>query len=143
MNIKGIDINHLIYELCQGIRLPNPPFCPEGICDLLKHCFLEDPDKRPNFREIKEDLLAEYDTLVLTTQSNANTSGNEIENPYASVMPLNKMKDDTMKERYSNMKMGNKKRNRKKSFTQDDEKIVEVNESVSAVKYTSLTKTVT
>ena len=106
-----MSIHHLIYELCQGIRLPNPPFCPDDICNLIKRCFLEDPDQRPNFKEIKEILQTAYDALIATAQSNKNKNEKETENPYASMISLKKMKDNTMQERYSCIKRGNETEN--------------------------------
>ena len=138
MNFKGIDIHHLIYELRKGIRLPNPPFCPHGICDLISKCFYEDPNQRPNFKEIKRDFRAAYDDLLAIAQSKANTNGNETEPLYISLMPINEIKDDTMKRRYLNVKLGNKRHNFTKSFTQYDGRLRETNEGVSALKYISL-----
>ena len=52
-DILGIDLNNLVYDLSFGVCLPEPKFCPEIITDLIKRCFYEKSDKRPDFKAIK------------------------------------------------------------------------------------------
>ena len=76
--------------------------------------------------------------MIATAQLHATTNGNQTENPYAFVKPLKNLKDDTMKERYSDIKKGNERLSTNKSVTEDDANIIENNESVFAGKYIQL-----
>ena len=159
-----MSIHELIYELCQGFRLPTPPDCPRHISKLLSQCFHEEPNTRPNFTEIKEDLQSAYDVLMEHELPNLNLSGNQ-DHPgyatvhgyasvspsnkmndglmntavhgYASMSPINKLNDGSMKRKYMSMKRGNNKRQLERSITQYDEKIGEVEKRKSIVKYAS------
>ena len=53
---------NLIEGLSLGKRLMIPSLCPKSIGDMIQECFDLDPDKRPNFTEIK-------DTINLACQS--------------------------------------------------------------------------
>ena len=80
-----MSIHELIYELCQGFRLPNPPDCPAHISQLLEHCFYEEPNRRPTFTKIKSDLQAAYDDLMALGGPNSNISGDEPQHGYATL----------------------------------------------------------
>ena len=68
--VVGINVNELIYELSQGIRLSDHPSCPERICHLIHSCFLVNPSHRPDFRQIKEAIQCACDYLVENVKSN-------------------------------------------------------------------------
>ena len=53
-----------MYDLSFGVRLPEPKFCPEIIAGLMKTCFYEKPDKRPDFKATKITVLSAYNLLV-------------------------------------------------------------------------------
>ena len=50
----GNDYLTLKSQLCSGIRLPKPTFCPQRHYDFIKSCWHEDPSHRPCFTEIKD-----------------------------------------------------------------------------------------
>ena len=60
--VIGLDLANLIEGLSLGKRLMIPSLCPKSIGDMIQKCFDLDPEKRPNFTEIK-------DTINLTFQS--------------------------------------------------------------------------
>ena len=103
-------MTQLRHELTQGIRLPNPQWCPEQISTLIKRCFLEDPNTRPDFKEIKSAIENAYGFLTAIVDPNENTNKEEGGSQYANVLPINNSTDDKMKERYLVMKRENKKR---------------------------------
>ena len=49
----GLDLANLIEGLSLGKRLMIPSLCPKSIGDMIQECFELDPEKRPNFTEIK------------------------------------------------------------------------------------------
>ena len=105
---------------------------------MIQTCFLKEPNQRPDFKEIKETLHVEYKALLATAQSDANTNLNEGENPYVSMIPINKIMDNKMKDRYLDMQMGNKEHNYTNIDEMGDEKLIEQNQRLSATKYISL-----
>ena len=79
--------------------------------------------------------------MLATAQSTDNTEEHEAVNPYATMMPINKTKDNKMKERYLDMKMENNNQNYstiQRSFTEEDDKIKERKRRASPIKYASL-----
>ena len=54
--ILGLDLAQLVAGLSSGMRLMKPSLCPEPIANLISKCFIIEPEKRPNFEEIKEIL---------------------------------------------------------------------------------------
>ena len=54
--ILGLDLAQLVEGLSSGMRLKKPSLCPEPIANLISKCFIIEPEKRPNFDEIKETL---------------------------------------------------------------------------------------
>ena len=54
--ILGLDLAQLVGGLSSGMRLMKPSLCPEPIANLISKCFIIEPEKRPNFEEIKEIL---------------------------------------------------------------------------------------
>ena len=93
----------MIYELVQGIRLPNPPYCPFKIGELMKKCFLENTSQRPGFKEIKESLQDACEELFRIPAASEEKSKNNIRCSYAEIMPLNQMKSYNMKKRSFNL----------------------------------------
>ena len=49
----GLDLAQLVEGLSCGMRLKKPSLCPQPIANLISKCFTMEPDKRPNFEEIK------------------------------------------------------------------------------------------
>ena len=103
----GIELHQLIYELCQGMRLPDPNYCPKRICDLIKSCFNETPNLRPDFNEIKEDLQSSCDALLQVVKTVAGSNLKEPEAAYANMASLMTMKGNVMKSMYFKVKTGN------------------------------------
>ena len=52
----GLDLANLIEGLSLGKRLMIPSLCPKSIGDMIQECFDLDPEKRPNFTEIKDNI---------------------------------------------------------------------------------------
>eukprot|EP00033_Pygsuia_biforma_P003527 GCRY01003861.1.p1 GENE.GCRY01003861.1~~GCRY01003861.1.p1 ORF type:complete len:766 (+),score=168.79 GCRY01003861.1:243-2540(+) len=54
---KGLNAMEVGRRVCnEGLRLPIPPQCPAILKSLITRCFQEDPNLRPSFREILEEL---------------------------------------------------------------------------------------
>ena len=105
----GMDIHELRFELCSGIRLQNPEFCPQTIRPLLQACFYADPQERPNFRQIKENLQDSYQTLLRVQKINAKMT---VKQPPLYMVPVNSENDNIMRTRYLTMKHENQKMRR-------------------------------
>ena len=93
-----------MYELSFGIRLPNPNFCPETIANLLRKCFYDAPNKRPDFLEIKKELQAAYHVLI-----NLNNSNSNVTDKYTHPITLSNTMNGLMEARYLDMKSSNKR----------------------------------
>ena len=131
-----MDVNQLRHELTQGIRLPNPEFCPGQITDVIQRCFAENPNDRPDFKNIKSLIEAAYVSLMETrAQTNKDIMENEekVELLYQNEVTLQVPKDEKMKERYLNMRSGNKKHENNDSVFGEDP-----SEDVQATKNDSL-----
>ena len=48
-----------------GMRLKNPSLCPKPIANIIQKCFDIEPDKRPNFKQIKDLLHISYNSLFI------------------------------------------------------------------------------
>ena len=105
--VVGINVNELIYELSQGIRLSDHPSCPERICHLIHTCFLANPSHRPDFRLLKEALQSACDDLVGNVNSNKVQHKTAVVDPYTTTMSLKDMKNNDMKEKYMQIQMAN------------------------------------
>ena len=117
-----MDVNQLRHELTQGIRLPNPEFCPGQITEIIKRCFFENPNDRPDFKEIKSLIEAGYGFLFEKhAQANKEIVENEEKEELLceNTVTLQAPKDDKMKERYLDMRRENKKRQNNDSFSED------------------------
>ena len=97
--ITGISLHELIYDLSYGIRLPNPAFCPGPIANLLKKCFCESPDKRPNFKEIRLYLLNASKHLDARLEPKAEKIGSDSQ--WLDTLEITNSKYNTMKAQYS------------------------------------------
>ena len=128
--IVGIDVNQLKFELCSGIRLPDPKFCPETIKSLLHACFYADPYERPNFKQIQEYLQESFARLMTTKSTN--------ESEKINTSPINELKDDTMKTRYLCMIAGNQNRLRNDSLNSKYGTLIDFDSPNSDLKYLSL-----
>ena len=126
-------IHELRYELSSGIRLPDPTFCPARISELIQRCFLEDPNQRPTFKEIKEDLTAEDDILISNLYSSVETTnGTETQRQaYATALPINKVKDDRMQRRFTSIREKNRRRHSGETPDQNNDELLATEEEVS------------
>ena len=70
LNILGITLYDLIFELQNGIRLPDPENCPSSMVTLIRKCFHHIPSERPTFNEVKKVVELDYAQL---RRSNDNT----------------------------------------------------------------------
>ena len=59
----GLDLANLIEGLSLGKRLMIPSLCPKSIGDMIQECFDLDPEKRPNFTEIKDTINLAWQSL--------------------------------------------------------------------------------
>ena len=94
-------MNTLIYDLSFGVRLPSPKSCPKSITDLLRKCFYEKPNQRPDFIEIKSCLETAYRSLISKTKP----IGSDLD-PKSS---LDEVNHNEMKIRYVSVLKGNTK----------------------------------
>lgn len=53
---EGVQDSILLHKLKNGLRLDRPRICTTQLYNLMKDCWLEDPDKRPTFQKIKHQL---------------------------------------------------------------------------------------
>ena len=98
-------IHDLIYELSAGIRLPNPEWCPSLITVMMQKCFLQDPHRRPHFKDLKDEMLTTINSMTeLAIQENL-MSVKEKGQLYTCVIDTSI--DDAMRSRYSVLKNGN------------------------------------
>ena len=138
-----MDVDRLIYDLSIGIRLPNPTFCPHQIASLIKKCFYESPNKRPNFKEIKTSLKSAFNKLMKVANSNiiVNKKGTENENKgeYYSLGISKLSRSGDMKFRYLAIKRANQLGQEKKAglsqYEEKKEVVVEINPTESPLKY--------
>ena len=105
--VTGISLHELIYDFSNGIRLPNPSFCPSPIENLFEKCFCESPDKRPDFEEIKLYLLDAYNYLDSRSQQ-AKDKDIGIKNEELYTLVNSNLKYITIKEQYKTVLQENK-----------------------------------
>ena len=99
-------IHQLIYELSVGVRLPNPEFCPPSISTMLRKCFQNEPNERPDFKEIRDNVQFTFDSMleeVLQDRMKNEKAGSHL---YS--LPINNHIDNTMRSRYTSMKKANR-----------------------------------
>ena len=138
-----MEVDRLIYDLSFGIRLPNPTFCPHQIASLIKKCFYESPNKRPNFKEIKTSLKSAFNKLMKVANSNiiVNTKDTKNENKgeYYSLGISKLSSSSDMKFRYTAIKKANQLGKEQKAklsrYEEKKEVVVEINRSESPLKY--------
>ena len=138
-----MEVHHLIYELRQGIRLSGSTFCPKDICELIQTCFLEDPEKRPDFRKIKASLLSAYDTMMTSVILNQTTNQNKSGEMCYKQMKINQVENNTMKERYLTLQMENESLSCSKILNQENEKLLKEEGNVIAMTYVSIGNIIT
>ena len=102
-----MNINDLMYDLSYGIRLPTPKFCPPPIANLVKECFYENPDLRPDFKNITNTLEILFEELMARHYKKRKAS-DKTARP-SDYHPINTMKNNVMKSRYAKIVGGNKK----------------------------------
>ena len=138
-----MDVDRLIYDLSIGIRLPNPTFCPHQIASLIKKCFYESPNKRPNFEEIKTSLKSAFNKLMKVANSNmiVNTKDTEKKNKVEYyTLGISKLSSSSdMKFRYTAIKkanhLGQKKKAGLSQYEEIKEVVVEINPTESPLKH--------
>ena len=124
-----MDINTLVYELSSGIRLPNPKFCPQPIVKLLKQCFHGDPNDRPDFKKIMDEVKKADDTLRKHVLSIAKSSY---------FLPIDVMKSNKMEVQYLKMKEENETQQGIIHSGETQDELVIEDESTPVLKYASL-----
>ncbi|KAF8785487.1 Vascular endothelial growth factor receptor 1 like protein [Argiope bruennichi] len=61
----GIEIDEEFYKrLNAGFRMERPDYCPEDVYDIMKDCWLANPDDRPDFSQIADTLGGLMETGV-------------------------------------------------------------------------------
>ena len=113
-----MDVDHLIYDLSFGIRLPSPTFCPLPIANLINQCFYENPSKRPNFEEMKVFLKEAFNQMMKEANKRLATHQNRIKRQ-EDYIEINKLKDDKMKSRYKAINETNRQEKMKHLCTED------------------------
>lgn len=53
---QGVKNNEVIAKLENGERLALPSHCPPRLYSLMSQCWSYEPSKRPNFKDIRENL---------------------------------------------------------------------------------------
>ena len=89
----------------------------------MKSCFREAPDQRPDFKYIKELIQSSADSLLQTIASvNEASKINTIEVSYATVIPLETMRSNEMKERYLKVQNSNQRQDYARLKTPNENK---------------------
>ena len=97
---EGILLNQLIYQLSCGHRLMDPKNCPLAISSIMKQCFQEKPNLRPDFSDVKKDIESEFQSILYLDLSRDPKQSKEMEALY---YPINKVIDSRMQEQYAVM----------------------------------------
>ncbi|XP_035693847.1 proto-oncogene tyrosine-protein kinase receptor Ret-like [Branchiostoma floridae] len=61
------NVPELAAILAQGIRLPRPPGCPEGLYGLMRACWRRNPAERPGPDALEKWLVAPYEIVEIET----------------------------------------------------------------------------
>ena len=104
-----MDIHQLRFELCSGIRLPQPPHCPVAISNLIGSCFNPDPYQRPNFKNIKKHLKNENDDMLQKVCPKTNMDTTDCKNQYTTTLCTSESNNEIMRTRYMDIKQRNEK----------------------------------
>ena len=124
----GLDVAQLVEGLTIGMRLKTPSLCPKAIGNLIQACFDMEPDKRPNFKEIKTMLISSYkELLVKISEMNKNPTDSD----KTEYLPLQYKSTDTisMQSRYHNVINANKEQQRTEEISSTNIRYFEVKES--------------
>jgi hypothetical protein len=112
-----------VEQLRQGIRLPYPPFCPDKIWNLMRSCFHETPEERPDFKEIQETIQSATNSLFQSVTSvNGASNINDIQVSYTTGMPFEMTRRNRMKERYYKVQNANQGQDHDKSKKNNESK---------------------
>jgi hypothetical protein len=78
---------------------------------LLKACFQEKPEDRPNFKVIKQAIQHAYNEAIQHDECAQTTQGNILNSPlvYLQLAPIGQSTSNEMLERYKRMKNENKR----------------------------------
>ena len=145
---SGIDVERLIYDLSFGVRLPNPAFCPKEIASLLRKCFKESPQKRPDFKEIKTFIKSDFEKLLeksnlnLDSKKRGKLDDNQMPRYSPNIYKLTGSNE--MKSRHSAIKKANHEKKRNDCQISSEDKThdsVEIHQSHSPLNYTLLQTT--
>ena len=63
-HLQGIE-DSFLRKVVDGYRMDQPKYAPANIYELMKRCWHADPDRRPNFSEIKDILSPHINAAVL------------------------------------------------------------------------------
>ena len=108
--------------MCSGNRLPDPDYCPTSILRLLKQCFKEDPDIRPDFEKVKIELQVAYESMVQISNSSRKTNGNKCNQGYS--MPLHKV-NNTMESQYATIIKQNQEYEKRRNRGRQEQAVIE------------------
>ena len=119
-----------MYDLSHGVRLHCSQEYPPSIENILQRCFEEEPEKRPDFVDIKNDIEVTFCSLKKTRMREPSIDVNEIvdNQNYLSVFNKNEF-DDPMKKKYQLIQ---KENSNNKNYKSSMEK------SQSSLKYANL-----
>ena len=104
----GIDQKTLITQLSSGLRLSIPKHTPEITSQHMHRCWGENPDDRPSFLEIVQDINHIYglnDPTVQGKLGQDEPKENKIQLKYATLT----IHEDNLKKQYQQIKKGNSK----------------------------------
>lgn len=55
----GMSNMEAVEKVSQGYRLAQPAACPAPIYAMMQRCWQEDPERRPSFKELFDELAAQ------------------------------------------------------------------------------------
>lgn len=129
-NILGITLHQLIYELSNGIRLPEPESCPTSMADLIQQCFKQEPTERPSFSDVKEVISEEYAKLRRTPTT---FSQDEQLHQYATIHKKElQYADLDLENKYLEMRIKNREHQEKQTNSSMEKEVVLDGKSLTA-----------
>ncbi|KAK0042793.1 hepatocyte growth factor receptor [Biomphalaria pfeifferi] len=81
MPYPEVDNWDIIRYLKEGRRMPHPNYCPDQLYEIMKHCWHENPAKRPTFAQLVDDIAS----MVAQIEHKTGMMRRNIESTYVNV----------------------------------------------------------
>lgn len=87
----SVSNSELLPALLNGYRLECPKNCSKEIYDIMLRCWNHEPDQRPKFEELQNEL----DTMLSAEQRDQYIQINTVDEPYCKMFPAQNSEDET------------------------------------------------